>query len=106
MPAYDRSAPGGSLFVIPSQRSHVDESNALVAALPDCSFRDRKLFGYRRDETLGQSLGDLIIPPPQKERFVRGLARYLETGESRLLGRHSPYIIRIPPSSKCRKSPF
>jgi PAS domain S-box-containing protein len=45
-----------------------------------------QLFGYRRDEALGRSLGDTIVPPRLREAHRRGLARYLESSIARVLG--------------------
>ncbi|MGA9709025.1 MAG: PAS domain S-box protein [Candidatus Sulfotelmatobacter sp.] len=44
-------------------------------------------FGYRRDEVLGRHLADVIIPPSLRERHRQGFARYLATGEARVLGK-------------------
>jgi PAS domain S-box-containing protein len=44
-------------------------------------------FGYRRDEVLGKHLADVIIPHALRERHRQGFARYLATGEARVLGR-------------------
>jgi PAS domain S-box-containing protein len=44
-------------------------------------------FGYRRDEVLGKHLADTIIPPSLREKHRQGFARYLATGESRVLGK-------------------
>lgn len=44
-------------------------------------------FGYRRDEVIGKELADVIIPPSLRDKHRRGLARYLATGEARVLGR-------------------
>jgi PAS domain S-box-containing protein len=44
-------------------------------------------FGYRRDEVLGKHLADAIIPPSFREKHRRGFARYLATGEARVLGK-------------------
>ena len=46
-----------------------------------------RTFGYRRDEVLGKQLADVIIPPSLREKHRRGLARYLATGEARMIGR-------------------
>ena len=46
-----------------------------------------RTFGYRRDEVVGQQLADIIIPPALRERHRQGFARYLATGEARVLGR-------------------
>src|SRR5438270_2451111 len=44
-------------------------------------------FGYTRQEALGRALDELILPPRQREAFRANLARYLATGEARLIGR-------------------
>jgi len=46
-----------------------------------------RTFGYRREEVVGQQLADVIIPPALRQEHRRGLARYLATGEERVLGR-------------------
>ncbi|MGA9964299.1 MAG: PAS domain S-box protein [Terriglobales bacterium] len=44
-------------------------------------------FGYRRHEVLGKHLADVIIPPSLREKHRQGFARYLATGEARVLGK-------------------
>lgn len=51
------------------------------------SARAEATFGWTRDEALGQPLAQLIVPPHLRERHVRGLARYLDTGMSTILNR-------------------
>lgn len=46
-----------------------------------------RTFGYRREEVIGELLAEKIIPPALREMHQRGLTRYLETGEARVLGR-------------------
>ncbi|MGO8696251.1 MAG: PAS domain S-box protein [Limisphaerales bacterium] len=46
-----------------------------------------RTFGHRRGEVLGKLLGDVIIPASLREQHRRGFARYLATGEARVLGR-------------------
>src|SRR5919106_873819 len=46
-----------------------------------------RIFGYRRDEALGGALAELIVPPSLRERHLRAFARFVETGEARVLGR-------------------
>src|ERR687888_989845 len=46
-----------------------------------------RTFGYARQEALGRLLADLILPERQREAFRTNLARYLATGEARLIGR-------------------
>ena len=45
------------------------------------------MLGYGRTEALGRELAELIIPPAFRARHKEGLARYLATGEARVLGR-------------------
>ena len=44
-----------------------------------------KIFGWNRDEVLGQVLTDLIIPPQYRDAHRSGLSRFLQTGEGRAL---------------------
>src|SRR5205085_5896699 len=44
-------------------------------------------FGYRRHEALGRPLDELILPERRRAAFRANLARYLATGEARLIGR-------------------
>jgi PAS domain S-box-containing protein len=43
--------------------------------------------GYRRKDVVGKHLADVVIPPSLREKHRTGFARYLTTGESRVLGR-------------------
>jgi PAS domain S-box-containing protein len=44
-------------------------------------------FGHRREDVLGRLLAEVVIPPSLRERHYNGFARYLATGESKVLGR-------------------
>ena len=44
-------------------------------------------FGHRRTDVLGKPLADVIIPPSLRDKHRTGFARYLATGDSRVLGR-------------------
>jgi two-component system, chemotaxis family, CheB/CheR fusion protein len=46
-----------------------------------------RVFGYTRDQALGQELASLIIPPDQRERHRKGLQHFRETGEGPVLGK-------------------
>lgn len=46
-----------------------------------------KVFGHERDAVLGRNLGDVILPPDERERHRVGLAKYLATGKGRIIGR-------------------
>jgi PAS domain S-box-containing protein len=46
-----------------------------------------RTFGYPRADVIGQVMGDLIIPPKLRDQHRRGLARYLETGETVVVDR-------------------
>jgi PAS domain S-box-containing protein len=45
-----------------------------------------RTFGYSREEALGRTLADLIVPPSLRERHNRAFARFAETREQRLFG--------------------
>ncbi|MBW8905966.1 MAG: response regulator [Betaproteobacteria bacterium] len=46
-----------------------------------------RTFGYTREEALGRDLADLILPERMRSPHRANLARYLATGEARLIGR-------------------
>ncbi|MGA8312234.1 MAG: PAS domain S-box protein [Terriglobales bacterium] len=46
-----------------------------------------RTFGHRRDEVVGKQLADVIIPRSFREKHREGFARYLATGEARVLGK-------------------
>jgi PAS domain S-box-containing protein len=46
-----------------------------------------RMFGYSRDEAIGEDLGDLVVPPSLRDGHRRGLARYLESGGGNYLDR-------------------
>jgi two-component system CheB/CheR fusion protein len=46
-----------------------------------------RVFGYTRDQAVGQELASLIIPPAMRDLHRAGLRRYLETGEGPVLGK-------------------
>ena len=46
-----------------------------------------QMFGHRREDVLGRDISDVIIPPSLRESHRQGLARYLATGEAKVLGR-------------------
>ncbi|HET8644149.1 MAG TPA: ATP-binding protein, partial [Vicinamibacteria bacterium] len=49
--------------------------------------RAEQIFGWRRDEVMGQMMADVLIPARYREAHNRGLDRFLGTGQSTLLGR-------------------
>ncbi len=46
-----------------------------------------KTFGFARQEAIGRSLADLIIPAEYREAHTRGMQRFLATGEQNILRR-------------------
>jgi PAS domain S-box-containing protein len=46
-----------------------------------------RTFGFTRDDVVGLSLADVIIPPHLREAHRAGLVKYLETGEGPIVGR-------------------
>lgn len=61
----------------------VDEGGTITHWNP----RAETVFGWSREEAIGQSLYDTVIPPRFHDDHRRGLARYLETGEGPIIDR-------------------
>jgi PAS domain S-box-containing protein len=61
----------------------VMKSDGVVA---DWNDRAVGVFGWSRDETVGRTMADLIIPQRYREAHRNGLQRYLETGVGNVLG--------------------
>jgi diguanylate cyclase (GGDEF)-like protein/PAS domain S-box-containing protein len=55
--------------------------------ITDWNAQAEETFGWSRKEALGEQLENRIIPEAQREAHRAGLARYLKTGEGRLLGK-------------------
>jgi len=53
----------------------------------DWNAQAEETFGWSRKEALGEPLEEMIIPPEQRAAHRAGLARYLVTGEGRLVGK-------------------
>jgi diguanylate cyclase (GGDEF)-like protein/PAS domain S-box-containing protein len=53
----------------------------------DWNERAESIFGWTRDEVLGRTVADTIIPPHFRETHTRGLQHYLETGEGPVLNK-------------------
>jgi PAS domain S-box-containing protein len=45
-----------------------------------------RTFGYTREEAIGRSLADLIVPPSLRERHRRAFARFVESRKGSLFG--------------------
>ncbi len=46
-----------------------------------------KIFGYRREEILGRSIIEYLVPPRLRKAHRHGMRRYLAGGDPRILGR-------------------
>src|SRR5687768_992249 len=46
-----------------------------------------RTFGWSREEAVGRVLADTIIPERYREAHLKGLERFIETGEGPVLGR-------------------
>lgn len=67
----------------------VMRSDGLVA---DWNAVAENVFGWTREQAVGEQLSQLIIPHKLREAHHRGLRKYLETGEGPLLNRHIEII--------------
>lgn len=61
----------------------IDESDTVLEFNPAAE----QTFGWKRDEAIGRTLAELIIPPAFREGHARGMARLLESGNAKLLGK-------------------
>jgi PAS domain S-box-containing protein len=48
-----------------------------------------KLFGRRREDVLGKTVADTIVPERLRQSHWSGLRRFLQTGASNVIGRHT-----------------
>jgi PAS domain S-box-containing protein len=46
-----------------------------------------EMFGHRREDVLGASMAELLIPPSLLAGHLRGFERYLASGEAKILGK-------------------
>ena len=46
-----------------------------------------RTFGYSRQEALGRTMAELIVPPSLRERHIAAFARFVKTREGSMLGR-------------------
>ncbi|MFL5885566.1 MAG: GAF domain-containing protein, partial [Thermoleophilaceae bacterium] len=46
-----------------------------------------RTFGYSREEALGRTMAELIVPPSLRERHNAAFARFVKTGEASIVGR-------------------
>ena len=63
-------------IIVADRKGHIREFNPAA----------ERAFGYRREDVLGKDLATTIVPPSLRAAHKAGLARYIETGESRILG--------------------
>ncbi|MEO5349547.1 MAG: PAS domain S-box protein [Magnetococcus sp. YQC-3] len=47
-----------------------------------------RIFGFRRDDVIGQNISETIIPHDLRESHRKGMARYIATGEKRVINKH------------------
>jgi two-component system NtrC family sensor kinase len=89
-------------WILPNQAAELHASEALNAAITasalDCIIAidesslviefnpaAEQTFGYKRADTIGRPIGELIVPPALRRRHQEGFERYLRTGEARVL---------------------
>ncbi|TCS36606.1 PAS domain S-box-containing protein/diguanylate cyclase (GGDEF)-like protein [Paucimonas lemoignei] len=70
----------------------IDEHSLIL----EWSQQAEHLFGWKRHEVLGRPLTDTIIPKRYRDAHLKGMQRYLHTGEQKMSGRR----VEVP---ACRK---
>lgn len=71
-----------SAIIIINELSHIIE----------WSYRSEQMFGYMRDDVIGASLIDVIMPKQHKKGHLQGVQRYMKTKQSNLIGK-DPVIV-------------
>jgi PAS domain S-box-containing protein len=61
----------------------IDHEGTITDFNPACE----KTFGFSRAEAIGREMGELIVPPSLRAQHRAGLARYVSTGEAKVLNR-------------------
>jgi len=61
----------------------IDHTGAIIEFNPAAE----SIFGRKRDEVLGESMQQLLVPEHLRDGHARGMARYLQDRESTILGR-------------------
>ena len=56
-------------------------------AIIDWNERAEQVFGWAREDVIGRTVGETIIPPHFREMHIRGVEHYIETGEGPVLGK-------------------
>jgi len=46
-----------------------------------------QLFGWKKEEAIGKTLNDIIVPPRFKESHIKGMQIFRDTGQSKILGK-------------------
>ncbi|TFW24497.1 PAS domain S-box protein [Massilia arenosa] len=52
----------------------------------DWNNKAARMFGYSASEAIGQDMADLIVPPEMRTAHRAGMARYIQTGQAKLVG--------------------
>jgi PAS domain S-box-containing protein len=61
----------------------IDQQSRIIEFNPAAE----KMFGYKREEVLGQDMAKLLIPASLREQHYSGVAQYLQTGKGPLIGK-------------------
>src|SRR5260221_7754740 len=61
----------------------IDQQSRIIEFNPAAE----KMFGYKREEVLGQDMANLLVPASLREQHYSGVAHYLQTGKGPLIGK-------------------
>ena len=83
----DNDPTGSQLQAVLDHAPDAFVSMACDGRIIEWNLQAERMFGWSRAEALGCRVGDLIVPPQARGDHQHGLARYLQTGEARVLNR-------------------
>ncbi len=81
----DRLYRHARMIIETAQKPYVamDTSGRIV----DWNARAEQVFGWPRGQVLGRTVEETLVPPEFRRQHAEGIARFLATGEKRLIGR-------------------
>lgn len=87
------TVPAGTARTTESLRVVLDAALDAVIAMDESgiirewNLQAEALFGWTRQEAIGRTVADTVVPPRARDHHLRGLRRFRETGDAPILGK-------------------